>query len=143
MDPDGWFYSGDLGYFDEDGFLFIIGRSKDIIKYRGFQISPTELEEFLLRETGLRQVCVIGIEDLKHGTDLPAAVLVRTNDCHLTVDDIKQLAETKLPDYKQFRGGIYFLRADELPMTPSGKIMKRIVKEMIEKIYFDPNNKAP
>lgn len=134
MDSDGWFYTGDIGYFDDDAFLYIVGRSKEIIKYKGFQISPAELEEFLQRETGISQVCVFGIEDKRIGTDLTTAVLLKTPACTLTVADIKKIAERELADYKQFRGGIYFV--DELPMTPSGKIKKRSVREIIEKSYF-------
>lgn len=79
------------------------------------------------------QVCVFGVDDSKHGTDLPAIAILKTDGMKITVEEIKKISDEKLPDYKKLRGGVYFL--EKFPTTPSGKIKRLAVKEMIAKIY--------
>lgn len=92
IDSDGWLHSGDIGHFDEDGYLFIVDRIKDIIKHRGYQISPSEIEDVILKHRGVTSVCVVGIPDVLW-TDLPAAVVLRSDDFDVTerelMDSIK------------------------------------------------------
>lgn len=127
LDSDNWIHSGDLGKIDEEGYLYIVDRKKDIIKYSNYQINPSEIEEVLERIDGVGTVCVVGIPDLV-ATDLPAAVIIRKIGSNLTESDVLNEVAKTLPDYKQLRGGVYFV--DELPMTPSGKVKKRLVKTM-------------
>lgn len=134
IDEEGWIISGDIGYFDDEGNLFLVDRKKDILKYAGYQISPSELEAFLQKINGVSMACVVGVPDELHSTDFPAAIVVKTPDSELVEDDILAITVDGLPDYKQFRGGVYFV--DEFPMTPSGKIKKRLMKELaINKFY--------
>lgn len=90
VDQDGWLHTGDVGYFDENGFLYLIDRKKDILKYCGYQISPSELENCILRCDGVANVCVVGIPD-PVSTDLPAAVIVKTAGKDVTSEEIEAL----------------------------------------------------
>lgn len=93
FDSDGYFHTGDVGHFDSDGYFYFVDRSKDIIKYRGYQISPTEIEFFLINLDGIRMACVVGIaEDF---TEIPAALIVRTDE-RLTVDGINRKISGKV-----------------------------------------------
>lgn len=89
-DQDGWFKTGDIGHFDEDGYLYIVDRKKDILKYRNNQISPSEIENVLLKVADIKQACVIGIPD-DVSTELPAAIIVRQPNSHITESDIDQI----------------------------------------------------
>ncbi|XP_037028941.1 4-coumarate--CoA ligase 1-like [Bradysia coprophila] len=137
LDDNGWIHTGDAGYFDADGYLYIVDRKKDILKYMNYQISPSELESIILTCDGVANVCVVGIPDLVK-TDLPAAVVVRTHFGHrITSDEIKNAVQEKCSDFKQLRGGVYFV--ETLPMTPSGKILRRIVRGMAIELYNNTN----
>lgn len=90
FDTDGWFLTGDIGNFDADGYLYIVDRKKDILKYRNFQVSPTEIESILIKHPGIRHVTVIGIPD-DESTELPAAVIVKQDNADLTEDEVKEM----------------------------------------------------
>lgn len=157
VDEDGWFRTGDMGHFDENGFLYVVDRKKDILKYRNYQISPTELENVIMRCNGVASVCVVGIPD-GVSIDLPAALIVRAVGMDVDGEDIKAIIKGKrsnpnlfmkkaklniffvsadqLSDAKQLRGGVYFV--DSFPVTPSGKVLRRKVKEIAIQMY---NNK--
>lgn len=141
-----WFRTGDIGRFDDDGRLYVIDRKKDLLKYDGVQVSPTELESLVLTLPGVAAVCVVGVPDALAG-DLPAAVVVRTtasatagsdndgddgNDIDesvVTEADVCAIVEAHLSDAKRLRGGVYF--ADTLPATHSGKVLRRKVRDMV------------
>ncbi|XP_063701008.1 probable 4-coumarate--CoA ligase 1 [Culicoides brevitarsis] len=139
-DKDGWIRSGDLGYFDEEGFLYISGRKKELIKYKNYQISPETLETLIQEITGLSQVCAVAIEENRLGTDLPAAVIVLPKDFSMTQKEIIAILNEKLDEVKKLRGGVYFV--EKFPMTPSGKIVRRIVKELANKLYSERNTQS-
>uniref|UniRef100_A0A1L8DZ02 Putative acyl-coa synthetase n=1 Tax=Nyssomyia neivai TaxID=330878 RepID=A0A1L8DZ02_9DIPT len=132
LDTDGWIHTGDLGYFDEDGLLYISGRKKDILKYNNYHVTPSEIEEILETHPGVSQAVVVGIPDQVF-TDLPAAVIIRKNGASVTEDDLVNLVEKSVSDYKRLRGGVYFV--NELPLTPSGKIKKLQVKDLAVSLY--------
>lgn len=133
LDSEGWLHTGDLGYFDKDGNLNLVGRIKDILKYKNYQISPTEIEDFLINKIpGISHVSIVGIPD-ELATDLPAAVIVRMENSKITENEIYDLVANNFSDFKKLRGGIFFV--DELPMTASGKIQKSKVKEMAIGFY--------
>jgi 4-coumarate--CoA ligase len=126
LDKDGWVLTDDLGYFDEDGFLILMDRKKDIIRYCGYQISPSEIEVVIQQLPEVLSVSVVGIPDSLY-VDLPAAVIVRGSETlseQMVIDYVAQ----HVPDQKQLRGGVYFI--DKLPLTYSGKIMRREVKKI-------------
>lgn len=83
FDDEDFLKTGDIGHFDGDGYLYIVDRKKDLLKFCGFQISPSEIEEFLLGSPGIKLVCVVGIPD-DVASDLPAAVIVRADGSNIT-----------------------------------------------------------
>uniref|UniRef100_A0A182QCR4 AMP-dependent synthetase/ligase domain-containing protein n=1 Tax=Anopheles farauti TaxID=69004 RepID=A0A182QCR4_9DIPT len=126
--PDQWIRTGDVGYFDADGFLYVIDRKKDIIKYAGWQISPTELETLVKQLPGVLECCVVGLQG--EGTDLPAALVLRTpGSPTVTAEQVQRYVDEQVADFKRLRGGVFF--TDEMPLTPSGKIVRRKCLELI------------
>nr|XP_019551233.2 4-coumarate--CoA ligase 1-like [Aedes albopictus] len=135
-DSEGFFKTGDVGYFDSNGFLYVVDRIKDIIKYMNFQISPSDLEEVILKIDGVKQVCVAGIPTADRSSDLPTAMVVLQLGSQLTEKEIVKAVDQQVGDYKRLRGGVYFV--DRLPMSPAGKILRRVVREMLlEKSNFN------
>uniref|UniRef100_A0A182VSQ3 AMP-dependent synthetase/ligase domain-containing protein n=1 Tax=Anopheles minimus TaxID=112268 RepID=A0A182VSQ3_9DIPT len=130
MGSDGWIRTGDIGYFDADGYLYIVDRKKDIIKYAGNQISPTELETLIKQLPGVLECCVVGVPG--EGTELPAALVIRnpeqTGD-EVTAEQVQQFVNHEVSYYKQLRGGVYLVT--EMPLTPSGKIVRRKCLEIV------------
>lgn len=129
---DGWLRTGDVGFFDDHGYLHIIGRDKDTIKYMGHQISPNEIEMIIQRVKGVVMCCVVGIPDEVYG-DLPAAAVVKLPDSEITEKDVKEAVAEKLSDFKHLRGGVYFV--DGLPRTVSGKVKVNVVRDMLIHLY--------
>ncbi len=113
---DGWFRTGDLGSFDDDGYLFIKGRLKEIINRGGEKISPREIDEVLLEHPAVAQALSFSIDDPKLGEDVAAAVVLR--DDSVTEKELKLFAEKRLADYKVPRKIIIL---DEIPKGPTGK----------------------
>lgn len=132
FDDDGFVMSGDIGHFDDDGYLYLVDRKKDILKYKNRQISPSEIESVIMKHDGVKMVSVVGVPDIEC-TDLPAAVIIKSEQSTVTSSEISQMVQSKLNDAKQLRGGIYFM--DSLPMTPSGKVIRRKVKEIVIELY--------
>lgn len=93
VDSDGWLHSGDIGHFDEDGYLFVVDRLKDILKYRGYQISPSEIEAAILKQPDVTTVCVVGIPD-EMCTELLAAVLMKNDTVDVTEQDIIDIVKS-------------------------------------------------
>ncbi|XP_062552716.1 uncharacterized protein LOC134217896 [Armigeres subalbatus] len=129
FDCEGFYRTGDIGCFDADGYLFIVDRIKDIIKYMNFQISPSDLEDIILKIEGVSQVCVAGVPTEDRSSELVTAVIVRQPGCCLTKQEVVETVNGQVSDYKKLRGGVYFV--DQLPMTPAGKVLRRSVKDMI------------
>ncbi|XP_055641935.1 uncharacterized protein LOC129778835 [Toxorhynchites rutilus septentrionalis] len=115
LDGEGWLHTGDIARVDEDGLFYIVDRKKDIIKYAGYQISPSEIENVILKIPGVLAVCVTGIP--VPGNDLPVALVIKAADSELTEDVIVDAVADSMVDFKRLRGGVYFI--DGFPMTPS------------------------
>lgn len=94
FDSDGWFLTGDIGHFDEEGYLWLVGRKKDIFKYCGLHITPSEIEDIIMNHPAIAQVCVVGIPDLI-SLHLPAAVCVRLESSAVSEEDIANLVTRK------------------------------------------------
>lgn len=127
VDSDGFLKTGDIGSVDENGCIVIIDRKKAIMKYRGYQVNPSEIENIIASIEGVELVSVVGIPD-PIATNLPAALVVKRPEFEddLTEQFIMDYVAERLPEYKHLHGGAHFV--DELPMTASGKIQKRFVK---------------
>ncbi|MFA3919595.1 AMP-binding protein [Ruegeria hyattellae] len=121
---DGWLYSGDIGVMDEDGFLEIVDRKKDMILVSGFNVSPNEIEDVISTVPGVVQVGVIGIPDEK-SAEVPAAFVVRA-DKSVTEDAILAACRAGLTNYK-IPKRVNFV--DEVPVTLSGKVLRRKLRE--------------
>jgi long-chain acyl-CoA synthetase len=114
----GFIYTGDIGYLDEDGFLIITDRKKDMILVKGFNVFPREVEEVLITHPGVAAVGVIGIEDERSGERL-IAFIAPQGDVAVTEDELRALCTERLVSYKH-PAEIRFL--DELPLTPAKKL---------------------
>ncbi|EYB89829.1 hypothetical protein Y032_0227g2815 [Ancylostoma ceylanicum] len=123
----GWLHTGDIGYVDEYRNLFIVDRLKELIKVKGLQVAPAELEDLLLAHPLIRDAAVIGIPDKRAG-ELPRAFVVRASDS-LTEEDVKLWIKDKVSPHKQLAGGVEFLR--EIPKSAAGKILRRVLRERV------------
>jgi long-chain acyl-CoA synthetase len=123
--PDGWLRSGDAGYFDEDGFLFIHDRVKDMIISGGENIYPAEVENALMAHPDIADVAVIGIPSEKWGESVKA-VVVRASGSQIGDKEIIEFARSKIAHYK-CPTSVDF--AEALPRNPSGKLLKREIRE--------------
>jgi acyl-CoA synthetase (AMP-forming)/AMP-acid ligase II len=115
---DGWYHSGDLGYLDADGYLFIVGRKKDIVKTGGVNVAPREVEDVILAFPEVADVAVIGVQDPKWGEAIKALVVLKPG-CQLTEAELLDRCRPKLSRYKLPKM-VQFM--DKLPRSPLGKI---------------------
>jgi len=122
----GWLYTGDIGYLDEDGYLFIVDRKKDVIKPSGFQVWPREVEEVIASHPAVNEVGVVGVKDEYQGEAVKAWVVLRP-DQEVTSDEIRAYCRKKLAGYKVPR---HIEFTDSLPKTLVGKVLRR---ELVEK----------
>jgi long-chain acyl-CoA synthetase len=121
IDEDGWFYSGDIGKRDEDGFYFIVDRKKELIIRGGYNVYPREIEEVLYEQAAVREAAVIGVPHESHGEEVVAVVSLKEGES-VTEDELRNAVKEQVASYKYPRK-IYFV--DDLPKGPTGKIMKR------------------
>jgi long-chain acyl-CoA synthetase len=122
---DGWLYTGDLGYLDEDGYLFIEDRKKDVIKPSGFQVWPREVEEVIASHPAVNEVGVGGIHDAYQGEAVKAWVVLRPGQ-QATVEEIRAFCREKLAAYKVPK---QIELRDSLPKTLVGKVLRRALVE--------------
>ncbi|KAL5293068.1 hypothetical protein ACFFRR_011690 [Megaselia abdita] len=132
----GWYKTGDLGHFDDEGYLYIVDRSKEIFKSKGYHISPSEIEEVILENSEIADACVVGIPDV-FTVNLPAALIIKALYKDICEEAIAKYVADRKPHYKHLTGGVFFV--DSLPCTPSGKILRRKAREMAEKILAERN----
>jgi long-chain acyl-CoA synthetase len=121
---DGWFYSGDMGQVDEDGYFFIVDRKKDMIIRGGYNVYPREIEEVLYEHPAVREVAVLGVPDESLGEEVGAAVALKEG-CDATEDELREFVKEQVAGYKYPRR-VWFV--DELPKGPTGKILKREIE---------------
>lgn len=126
IDKDGWLHTGDVAYYDDEQFFFIVDRIKELIKYKGFQVAPAELEALLLTYPSIKDAAVIGLPDEDAG-ELPLAYVVRKEGKNVTEEEVKQFVADTLSHQKQLRGGVVFI--NEIPRNPTGKILRRVLRE--------------
>jgi fatty-acyl-CoA synthase len=125
VDRAGWMHTGDLATMDEDGYLNIVGRSKDMVIRGGENIYPREIEEYLYTHQGVADVSVIGVPDERYGEELCAWIIPRPG-ATLQDEAIRQYCRSRLAHYKVPR---YVLFVDEFPMTVTGKVQKFKMRE--------------
>jgi fatty-acyl-CoA synthase len=131
IDRDGWLHSGDVGMFDEDGYLHITGRLKDMIIRGGENIYPREVEEFLYSMEGVSDVQVVGVPSRKYGEEVGAFVILK-DGYDYAPEDVRDFCRGKIARYKTPK---YVAFVREYPMTASGKIQKFKLREMAGKLF--------
>ncbi len=120
--PEGWLRTGDLAYRNPAGHFFIVDRVKELIKFKGFQVPPAELEALLLSHPSIADAAVIGLPDPEAG-ELPRAYIVRRQP--ITEDEVKAFVAEHVATYKRLHS-VAFIEA--IPKSPSGKILRRVLK---------------
>ncbi|KPJ17533.1 Luciferin 4-monooxygenase [Papilio machaon] len=125
LDGEGFFKSGDIGYYDEDLYFYITHRIKDIIKYKGATVSPNEIEAVLLQYPGVREVCVVAIEHRQYG-EVPAAAVIADD---VTAEELITFVAEQLTSISM-DGGIKFV--DNLPKVEGVKLNRKAVKDLFD-----------
>ncbi|KAK4427160.1 4-coumarate--CoA ligase-like 7 [Sesamum alatum] len=125
IDEQGWLHTGDIGYFDNEGRLYIVDRIKELIKCKGFQVAPTELEELLLTHPEIKDAAVIGIPDVD-ACEVPIAFVVRSSYSSITEAEIKDFIIKQVAPYKRLKKVIFI---EEIPKSAAGKILRRELRQ--------------
>ncbi len=123
IDADGWLHTGDIGYADDEGFFFIVDRAKELIKYKGFQVAPAELEAVLLTHPSVADAAVIPVADDEAG-EIPKAFVVTRAD--VSAEEIIAYVAARVAPHKKIRR-VEFI--EQIPKSPSGKILRRLLVE--------------
>ncbi len=121
--PDGWFHTGDIASMDEDGYVRVVDRKKELIKYKGFQVAPAELESLLLEHPGVADVAVIPMADEEAG-EVPKAFVVRKAEAEPSAADLMAFVAERVATFKQL-AEIEFI--DAIPKNASGKLLRRVL----------------
>jgi acyl-CoA synthetase (AMP-forming)/AMP-acid ligase II len=121
VDSEGWLHTGDIGYADNDGHFFIVDRAKELIKYKGFQVPPAELEALLLTHVSVADAAVIPCQDDEAG-EIPKAFVVLKGDA--TAEDLMDFVAERVAPHKKIRR-LEFI--DKIPKSASGKILRRVL----------------
>jgi acyl-CoA synthetase (AMP-forming)/AMP-acid ligase II len=126
LDADGWYHTGDVGYVDEDGYFFIVDRTKELIKYKGLQVAPAELEALLVTHPAVLDVAVVRKADEEAGEVPKAYVVLKPDDGSraTTADVIMQWVAARVAPHKRIRH-LEFI--DQIPKSASGKILRRVL----------------
>jgi 4-coumarate--CoA ligase len=121
---DGWLRTGDLGRIDDDGYLTIVDRVKELIKVKGFQVPPAELEALLVTHPAVADAAVIGLPDAECG-EVPVAFVVRASGAEPRPEELQAFVAGHVASYKQLRRLSF---VDAIPKSPSGKILRRVLR---------------
>lgn len=123
LDSEGWLHTGDIGYVDDDGYMFVVDRLKELIKYKGMQVAPAELEAVLLTHDAIADAAVIGVADEEAG-ELPKAFVVLKPNRELSADDLMAWVAERVAPHKKIRR-VEFVA--QIPKSASGKILRRVL----------------
>ncbi|CAG9947993.1 unnamed protein product [Clonostachys rosea f. rosea IK726] len=136
---DGWLKTGDIVKVDDDGFFFLTGRKKELIKYHGNQISPVELEAVLLTNVKVLDAGVCGVFDKKLSTEIPIGFVKLASEApdegqNITLESIRAFVNSRVAPYKKFRKPL--LSVEQLPRNSSGKLLRKKLEEMANRQEF-------
>jgi len=140
---DGWFKTGDIATRDSEGFYYIVDRRKELIKYKGFQVSPAELESVLLEHPDIADVAIIGIDSKEEATELPRAYVVHADPTSLKGDarkiefgkSVQEWIKPRVARHKFLKGGVVVI--DVIPKSAAGKILRRELRDLAKKELAD------
>jgi len=122
-----WMYTGDVGYVDENENLYLVDRIKEMIKYKGHQVSPVEVEHVICTMEEVADAAVVGLPDDEAG-ELPLAFVVKKPDVNITATDVMNFVKEKMTTFNQLKGGVIF--TDQIPRSIAGKIQRKDLKKM-------------
>jgi acyl-CoA synthetase (AMP-forming)/AMP-acid ligase II len=125
IEPDGWLHTGDLGHLDAEGHLYVVDRLKELIKYKGFQVPPAELEAVLLRHPDVTDAAVVGLPDEEAG-EIPVGYITLRPGASASREEIMQFAAAQVASYKQIRR---LEVVEAIPKSASGKILRRVLRD--------------
>lgn len=125
IDPQGWLHTGDLGHIDADGHVYVTDRLKELIKYKGFQVPPAELEAVLLRHPDVTDAAVIGLPDEQTG-EIPVGYVTLRPGASASPEEIRRFVASQVAGYKQLRE-LEVIEA--IPKSASGKILRRVLRD--------------
>ncbi|KAK7691688.1 hypothetical protein QCA50_005088 [Cerrena zonata] len=129
---DGWYKMGDIVIMDEEGFIYVVDRLKELIKYKGFQVPPAELEDVLIQHPEIADAGVVGIYSEQEVTEVPRAYIVRKptskSDPAQVAKEIQSWMESRVAKHKYLRGGVVVI--DAIPRSAAGKMLRRELREM-------------
>lgn len=125
IDEDGWLHTGDVAFIDEDGHMTIVDRVKELIKFKGFQIAPAELEALLLTHPGIADAAVVGVPDDEAG-ERPRAFVVTKDGRQVTASDVTAFTAQHVATYKVIHDVVF---TSEIPKSASGKILRRMLRD--------------
>lgn len=122
IDADGYLHTGDLATVDASGFVTVVDRLKELIKYKGYQVAPAELEGLLLEHADIVDAAVVGVSVGEAGDEAPRAFVVRRPGAHISEEDVIEYVAERVAPYKKVREVLF---TDVIPKSPSGKILRR------------------
>ncbi|KAK3691207.1 hypothetical protein LTR37_018795 [Vermiconidia calcicola] len=137
---DGFYRTGDIGIY-KNGLMYIVDRKKELIKYKGLQVAPAELEDLLVSHAKIEDAAVIGVQDLAQATEVPRAYVVAKPGSGVTAQELVNFVKEGLSSHKQLRGGVIFI--DEVPKSPSGKILRKELRARAAKEAASLEEPAP
>jgi acyl-CoA synthetase (AMP-forming)/AMP-acid ligase II len=122
IDDDGFLHTGDVARVDSTGCVYIVDRLKELIKYKGYQVPPAELEAVLLTHPGIADAAVIGVTDSDSGEEIPKAFVVKLSGAELTEGDVMEFVAEHVAPYKKVRQVAFI---ETIPKSASGKILRK------------------
>ena len=125
VDAEGWLHTGDIGRVDAEGNWFIVDRVKELIKYKGYQVAPAELEALLVQHPAVADAAVIGVRD-EEGNEIPKAFVVPMTGVPISAAEVMEHVERQVAPYKRIRR-VEFIEA--VPKAASGKILRRELRD--------------